>query len=65
MSGTRDIQSNRLCSLLITWGPVIGSGYKIACNRGQQSDLTGDARLEFLRISARRLKMRERIERAG
>ena len=27
--------------------------------------LTGDARLEFLRNSARRLKMRERIERAG
>ena len=28
------------------------------------SSLTGDARLEFLR-DARRLKMRERIERAG
>ena len=27
--------------------------------------LTSDARLEFLRNSARRLKMRERIERAG
>ena len=39
MTRTRDIQSNRLCSSLITWVPVIGSGDKIACSGGQQTNL--------------------------
>ena len=33
MSHTRDIQSNGLCSSLITWVSVIGSGDKMACSR--------------------------------
>ena len=39
MSHTRDIHSNRVCSSLITWGLVIGSGNKIACRRGQHTNL--------------------------
>ena len=41
MTRTQDIQGNRLCSSLITWVPVIGSVDKIACSRGQQTNLTG------------------------
>ena len=41
MNRTRDIQGNELCSSLITWVPVIGSVDKIACSRGQQTNLTG------------------------
>ena len=44
-------------------GKVIGLQPTVIASRA--SPLTGDARLEFLRNSARRLKMRERIERAG
>ena len=35
------INSNRLCSSLITWVPVIGSVDKIACSTGQQTNLKG------------------------
>ena len=52
-------------------GVTFGGSYKSLAS-AQSRDftflpltLTGDARLEFLRNSARRLKMRERIERAG
>ena len=38
---------------------------QITSVRARLEILTGDARLEFLRNSARRLKMSERIERAG
>ena len=38
---------------------------ELSSGHGHLDLLTGDARLEFLRNSARRLKMRERIERAG
>ena len=41
MTRTRDIQGNRLCSSSTTWVPVIGSVDKIACRRGQQTNLTG------------------------
>ena len=41
MTRARDIQGDRLCSSLITWVPVIGSVDKIACSRGQQTNLTG------------------------
>ena len=51
-------------------GPLSGSAkggqiVKPARLHFARLSLTGDARLEFLRNSARRLKMRERIERAG
>ena len=39
MTCTRGIQGNRLCSSLITSVPVIGSVDKIACSRGQQTNL--------------------------
>ena len=41
MTTARDKQGNRLCSSLIKWVPVIGSVDKIACSRGQKTNLTG------------------------
>ena len=56
----------QLCSLRATGVRVsLESVSGVTSLRCSCYHLTGDARLEFLRNSARRLKMRERIERAG
>ena len=51
--------------MTVTYAHVRARPASPAQNSDMGRDLTGDARLEFLRNSARRLKMRERIERAG